>query len=264
MYLLTDGGRPLPDDCKICASHIDFAINTRWLQYSIDGAVEVLKHYEFDAIAFRGMSGALIAPSIALRLNKSMILVRKGDDTSHSGMQAEGDITARTYVIVDDFQSTGNTAKEIVKGVRRFASNAVFLGFLPVRGVCSRMMKGEPLEELMHLDNVECYNFPEGKAPQLTKVNGKWTLMPCDYYRALNAQNPDREEMDRRREQALWTRQRIRVPISRAAYPGKIVVDEAAQAIVPKPDVTFDFKETEGWIKCLLSPAHKDKYYTGD
>lgn len=147
MKLLSVGERPLPDSDKITASHISFAIDVHNLRFSIDGAVEVLKHYELDAIAFRGMSGALIGPSIALRLNKSMILIRKDNDNSHSGMNAEGDPTARTYIIVDDFQSSGSTAKEIFKGVRAFAPNAVFLGFLPVHRICFRAKSGEPLGE---------------------------------------------------------------------------------------------------------------------
>lgn len=232
MKLLSVGERPLPDSDKIKASHISFAIDVHNLRFSIDGAVEVLKHYEFDAIAFRGMSGALIGPSIAMRLNKSMILIRKDNDNSHSNMSAEGDPTARTYIIVDDFQSSGSTAKEVFKGVRAFAPNAVFLGFLPVHRICYRVKSGEPLE--IRLENVECYNFPEGKAPQLTKIKGKWRLPLEAYLKALHDQHPERREQ--RTDEDYPCVQRIPAP-----KPQTYVVDEALQQIM----ATFDYKDIE-------------------
>ena len=51
---------------------------------------------DVGAIAFSGMSGALIAPIVALRLKKPLIMVRKDNDESHSGRLVEGVIGSDT------------------------------------------------------------------------------------------------------------------------------------------------------------------------
>jgi orotate phosphoribosyltransferase-like protein len=72
--------------------------------------------HEFDAIAVRGMSGSLVGPQIAMNLDKQLIIVRK--DSSHSQYKVEGGFTSNTrYVILDDFISTGETVKSIIKEI---------------------------------------------------------------------------------------------------------------------------------------------------
>jgi adenine/guanine phosphoribosyltransferase-like PRPP-binding protein len=90
-------------------------------------AAKTLRKYEFDAIAFTGMSGALLAPTLALRLEKNLLMVRKPGD-SHSGMRVEGDKAALRYVIVDDFMASGRTVRTILKEVADFAWNAQCIG----------------------------------------------------------------------------------------------------------------------------------------
>jgi adenine/guanine phosphoribosyltransferase-like PRPP-binding protein len=105
-------------------------MNTKKL---VKAAMTLLKLYDFDAIAFRGISGALVAPILAYRLNKSLLVVRKPkqtDETSHSGRRVEGDLNARRYLIVDDFQSSGNTVQAIVEEISKFAPNARCIGAL--------------------------------------------------------------------------------------------------------------------------------------
>ncbi len=63
-------------------------------------AAKILRNYDFDAVAFRGMSGAILAPILALRLGKTMIMVRKPGAYCHSDYRVEGDLGARRYVIV--------------------------------------------------------------------------------------------------------------------------------------------------------------------
>lgn len=48
------------------------------------------------------MSGALIAPIVALRMNKPIIMVRKSSEKSHSSRIVEGYKAASKYVILDD------------------------------------------------------------------------------------------------------------------------------------------------------------------
>jgi adenine/guanine phosphoribosyltransferase-like PRPP-binding protein len=110
---------------------MDFLIPSRYQEF-ITLACRALRGYDFDAIAFSGMSGALIGPPVALALGKSMILVRKPDDDTHSCHRVEGDRNTRRYVILDDFVCSGDTKKRIVEGVKGFAPDAEFLGLLSV------------------------------------------------------------------------------------------------------------------------------------
>lgn len=101
----------------IHSSYIGHVFNPQRLDEIIEGSLSVLrpKAHLFEAIAFRGLSGSLVAPIIAFHLKKSMIAVRK--EPSHSGYKAEGsDCTG--YLIVDDFASSGTTIWEIIKQIR--------------------------------------------------------------------------------------------------------------------------------------------------
>lgn len=97
-------------------------------------AAKVLKKYakEFDSIAFTGMSGALIAPAIASRLNKPLIMVRKSTRNCHSSHKVEGNKACKKYVIVDDLISSGETATNIQKAIHKFAPDARCIGVLQV------------------------------------------------------------------------------------------------------------------------------------
>ena len=69
-----------------------------------------------QAVAFRGMSGAAVAPLVAYRLGLNPLGVRKGE-SSHGGDTfypegLSGEKISR-YVIVDDFVSSGSTVLEI-------------------------------------------------------------------------------------------------------------------------------------------------------
>jgi adenine/guanine phosphoribosyltransferase-like PRPP-binding protein len=82
----------------------------------------------FDSIAFRGMSGAIVAPILALRLRKSLILVRKAESDHHSSFGVEGNQATLRYLIADDFVCLGDTARAIKKAVKDFAPAAVCIG----------------------------------------------------------------------------------------------------------------------------------------
>lgn len=76
-----------------------------------------LKDVDFEAIAYRGNSGALVAPAVAARMGKRLIMSRKPGENSHSSSHIEGPKWALRYVIVDDFVSTGRTINTIVDDV---------------------------------------------------------------------------------------------------------------------------------------------------
>lgn len=78
---------------------------------------------QFDAVAFCGMSGALVAPSVADALDKHLIMVRKKDDGSrHSSYAVEGELTGR-YLILDDFISMGTTVKYMLTEIAKATHN---------------------------------------------------------------------------------------------------------------------------------------------
>ena len=74
----------------------------------------------FDCIAFRGNSGAIVAPFLAEALGKGLILVRKNAHSSHSWETVEGSHRKNgRYVIVDDGVSTGDTIETISREISR-------------------------------------------------------------------------------------------------------------------------------------------------
>lgn len=136
------------------------------LRDCVGQAVTMLRaaNIQFDAVAFRGISGAILGPQIALALGKSMILVRKPNDGSHAQQQfsyfggvadriltplVEGDINARTYIIVDDFQSSGVTAKAIRKEIAKVIPSARCLGVCEV----TRLYPGNDVLTPIKYDN---------------------------------------------------------------------------------------------------------------
>lgn len=96
-----------------------FALNPALAEACVDFAIEHhLGNKSFDAIAFTGMSGAIFAPRLASKMGKELLLVRKPNDDSHSCRIVEassGKVTS--YIVVDDFMSSGNTVDRIVKAV---------------------------------------------------------------------------------------------------------------------------------------------------
>lgn len=137
----------------VSSSHMYQFLHPEYLSESIANAIKALKGYEFDAVAFRGMSGALIGPPVALALGKTMILVRKPDDDSHSGMTVEGDKSAQRYIILDDFKASGRTKRTMIEEIREFAPDANCLGLLEVQYISQdtldRCKKSKKLYELV-------------------------------------------------------------------------------------------------------------------
>ena len=112
------------------------ALQREQIEESVQICVDTLKGRKFDTIAFRGMSGVLIAPIVAHILKKEIIVVRKSSgrtlsESSHSTHKVEGHIPAKRYVVLDDFISGGSTVREIISEVNKFAPSAKLWG-----GVC--------------------------------------------------------------------------------------------------------------------------------
>ena len=82
----------------------------------IPKAIKMLKAFRkkhpFDAIAFRGSSGAAFAYPLSYLMKMPLIHVRRGDEQHYRG-KIEGTVSAKKYVIVDDFISSGSTISKI-------------------------------------------------------------------------------------------------------------------------------------------------------
>ena len=76
---------------------------------------------QFSAIVFKGVSGAIVAPLVAYKLNKSCIVVRKENEKTHSyqGIEVPDDEfdTCKNYIIIDDLIDTGKTIINIIRKV---------------------------------------------------------------------------------------------------------------------------------------------------
>jgi hypothetical protein len=69
-------------------------------------------------LSFTGVSGTLVAPPLALALNKGMIVVRK--EGSHSKQKVEGLMgDGLRYLIVDDFMESGETVERIIYEIKQ-------------------------------------------------------------------------------------------------------------------------------------------------
>lgn len=89
------------------------------LKAEVDKAVEILNQCpDFDAIAFTGLSGAVLASAVALRMDKLMYCVRKSGENRHSDYEVEGPLGKLRYVIIDDLIMSGATVRRIINQVR--------------------------------------------------------------------------------------------------------------------------------------------------
>lgn len=121
---------------------------------------------EFDSIAFRGLSGGIVAPIIAVRMKKKILAVRKPTENAHSCNKFEGDASAQRYIIIDDFVSTGETIKKIVESIEcGYREHAGFGIEMPPKcvGLC--------------LYNQELYSATEGENRDKGFYDGKMSDM---------------------------------------------------------------------------------------
>ena len=104
---------------KYCqSSYLNTALDMERALFAVSVIERIVKEkeIEFDTIVFRGMSGAILAPLVAAKLGKELLMVRK-EDNSHSSYIVEGNIATRKYIILDDLISTGETILSIFKAL---------------------------------------------------------------------------------------------------------------------------------------------------
>ena len=76
------------------------------------------KIHPFDAIAFRGSSGAALAFPLSYLLKIPLIHVRKGA-SHYAGGTIEGTISSKRYIIIDDLIDRGTTVKKIISEIKK-------------------------------------------------------------------------------------------------------------------------------------------------
>lgn len=126
----------------------------------------VEKRIKFDAIAFRGVSGALVAPALAVAMSKNLFVVRKHKvESAHTEGFIEGDDRAQRYLIVDDVIESGRTIFEIRDAVEKFNPKNKLAGVLFYgdydfyKGVSRKLWTGwkKELKELREVDEQLAY-----------------------------------------------------------------------------------------------------------
>lgn len=91
---------------------------------AIEKAHQIMIDHPFEAIAFTGTSGSAIAYILGYTLDVPLICIRKDTEKAHykswdsqSEQRFEGYAGARTYLIVDDFISSGKTVERIMQAI---------------------------------------------------------------------------------------------------------------------------------------------------
>ena len=103
---------------------------------------------DFDSVVFAGMSGALVAPTIAGRLRKSILMVRKAGDQNHGGYRLEGNPDTRNYIIIDDLIASGDTIRHMMKTIKAndFTRDAKCVGIFLYNSQRNETFEGVPVK----------------------------------------------------------------------------------------------------------------------
>jgi hypothetical protein len=140
-----------------------------------EGCVKALTGVEFEAVAYRGNSGALIAPTVAALMSKDLILVRKKDDDTHSSLNVEGPSQAVRYVIVDDFVDSGSTVNTIVKAVKNLNPDSKPVGLVEYTYLAQPERAEHPFligDEMIPRYSIRVESLPVANRPDIVFDNG--------------------------------------------------------------------------------------------
>lgn len=119
--MATKIGRAFGSTCGYGWSCVPSAELTKKVKSADRKFASLRKTMKIDALAFCGSSGAAIAFPLAMRNNVPMIYVRKRGEKSHGSRVECNDEGINTYIIVDDFISTGDTVRHIMGSIKECA-----------------------------------------------------------------------------------------------------------------------------------------------
>jgi orotate phosphoribosyltransferase len=133
------------------------------LKRAVQDGARILKKsgLDFQAVAFQGVSGALVAPALALKMEKFPIAIRKNLlDGTHSGRLVEGVGGNYKYIIVDDFIERGKTVRRIIETMKEHRPEAICVGVFLWRSRDDQEM----------IDGIPVFHyFPEWPEPEAGK-----------------------------------------------------------------------------------------------
>jgi hypothetical protein len=98
---------------RVRSSYLGSVYEPERFQKTVQAVVEALRPHvdDFDAIVFRGSSGAALGYTLGYLLKKPIVHVRKGTEGSHSWDKVEGYYGAKRIAVVDDFVASGDTIR---------------------------------------------------------------------------------------------------------------------------------------------------------
>jgi hypothetical protein len=102
---------------NVSYSHEAFASS---LDHIIYNFLAVTQDVQVGSLVGRGLSGALVIPTVARTLGIPFAIMRKNDESSHGSPGGiEGTITDN-WVFFDDFVETGKTFQEVCNNLRSY------------------------------------------------------------------------------------------------------------------------------------------------
>lgn len=113
---------------KETTMHNDFNdVHTSYLQMvftkgefrdKLNIAESQLRDVDFDAFAVRGTSGLVFGGALAAKMNKGLIVVRKGREQAHSSIMVEGWRAGKKYIFLDDLVCSGETRRAVAEEIK--------------------------------------------------------------------------------------------------------------------------------------------------
>lgn len=117
---------------NVNTSYLDKVYYPYKFKRTINKASRILSKYikinKIDAIAFTGTSGAALAYPLSYLLDIHLICVRKSAKDNHHREIIEGCLSAKKYIIVDDFFETGKSINRIISSYAKINKAAKLLG----------------------------------------------------------------------------------------------------------------------------------------
>lgn len=93
------------------------------LSLFLDRSCNRLDELDFHSIVVTGLSGMLLGPTLSLKLNKRLIIVRKEDDKSNHGKDIEGLVADKDkWLFLDDLIDTGSTLARVRNKIETMAT----------------------------------------------------------------------------------------------------------------------------------------------
>lgn len=95
----------------------------------IADAEATLKDVDFDTIVCTGLSGTLFGLTLAHRMNKMLLIVRKRGAHTHSAYPVEGQL-GRSWLFVDDLVDSGDTRLTVINAVAKIVPPHIEVKFV--------------------------------------------------------------------------------------------------------------------------------------